>query len=219
METFIRDSRAIAILNKVKASLNSPMSESLNAGRYFGFHTRVKWDKNGRFGTLQTADGKSEYSISKNKDEGHPIKVYIAHGECWIAEKNVTRNAPDIRKYKVLIPRSGNPGSTIIGKPKVSEPGSCSSNTYVVFFPSVNSEEAAVNTADYLRTKFVRYLISLRTSTQDMAPRAYQFVPNPDVSHHWTDAELFDKYGLTDEERKLIDEVIPPMQMEGDDNA
>lgn len=219
METFIRDSRAIAILDKVKTSLNNPMSESLNAGRYFGFHTRVKWDKDGRFGTLQTADGKGEYSISKIKDAGHPIKVYIAHGECWIAEKYVTRNASDIGKYKVLIPRSGNPGSTIIGKPKISEPGSCSSNTYIVFFPTVDSEEAAVNAADYLRTKFVRYLISLRTSTQDMAPRAYEFVPSPDVSHHWSDTELFDKYGLTAEERELIDGTIPPMQMEGDDNA
>lgn len=128
METFIRSSKQISILEKVRSRHEKTLSEKLNAGRYFGFHTRAVWD--GDNGTLQTADGSSSYPVKKNQTGAFTTKVYIAHGECWIEPKNVTRNVDDIKKCKVLIPRAGNPGSTILGKPKLSEPGTCSSNTY-----------------------------------------------------------------------------------------
>lgn len=209
METFIRSSKQISILEKVRSRYEKTLSEKLNAGRYFGFHTRAVWD--GVNGTLQTADGSSSYPVKMNQTGAFTTKVYIAHGECWIEPKNVTRNADDIKKYKVLIPRAGNPGSTILGKPKLSEPGTCSSNTYNVIVLGASVSEAE-NLMAYLKTRFVRYLVATRTSTQDMAPKAFEFVPVQDWNHIWTDKELFAKYGLDEAEISDICNSIPEME-------
>jgi site-specific DNA-methyltransferase (adenine-specific) len=213
METFLRNSTAISILKKTKVKQEQNLSETLHGGRYFGFHTKIDWQDDNS-GSIQTADGQSSYPITSVKNNENTVKVYIAHGICWISEKNVTRNNNDIKKFKVIIPRSGNPDSTIIGKPKISEPGSCSSNTYIVFIPENNSHVVAKNIISYLRTRYVRFLISLRTTTQDMPPKAYSFVPIQNFSQPWTDEKLYKKYDLTQDEIAFIESMIRPMEVE-----
>ena len=210
-DTFIRSSFAISILNKVRKVSDKFMSDYLNAGRYYGFHTKVQWLDDNK-GTLQTADGQSDYPIRKKRDSEFCVKVYVAHMECWISPKSITRNLKDVYKYKVIIPEAGNPDSTIIGKPKISEPESCSSNTYIVMIPDESSFETAQNIISYLRTQLVRFLVSIRTTTQHMAPKAYSFVPMQDFSKPWTDEELYEKYGLTQEEIDFIESMIKPME-------
>ena len=217
MDTFIRNSTAISVLHKTNVTDNNSFSKLLNSGRHFGFHTRVDWH-NDLSGTLQTADGQSSYPISSRQGKIMNTKVYIAYGECWISEKNITRNQQDVDKYKVIIPRSGNPGSTIIGKPKISEPGSCSSNTFIVMIPQENNLDVIQNVLSYLHTRFVRFLVGLRTTTQDMAPKAYYFVPIQDFNEKWTDEKLYKKYGVSSDEIAFIENMIPPM-VAYDDNG
>ena len=134
----------------------------------------------------------------------------MAHGECWIRSVDVARNSDDVARYKVLIPRAGNPGGSILGTPKLSEPGTCSSNTYNVIILG-DSEDEASNLISYLKTRFVRYLVATRTSTQDMAPKAFEFVPVQDWSKPWSDDVLFEKYGLSEAEIEAILNAIPEM--------
>ena len=47
----------------------------------------------------------------------------------------------------------------------------------------------------------------------------FQFVPVQDFSKSWTDEELYEKYGLTDEEITFIESMIRPMELGGDDNG
>lgn len=70
----------------------------------------------------------------------------------------------------------------------------------------------AENLIAYLKTRFVRYLVATRTSTQDMAPKAFEFVPVQEWSHIWTDEELFAKYGLDEAEMADICNSIPEME-------
>ena len=139
-------------------------------------------------------------------------------GECWVSRFDVPKNTDSIDCYKVLIPRSGNPGGSILGKPKISPPGSCSSNTYVVAIPNNGvklTREEACNIVAYLTTKFVRYLIATKTSTQDMPPKAYEFVPMQDFSQLWDDEKLYTKYSLTQKEIATIEALIPDMAIPG----
>lgn len=212
LETFIRSSIAISILHKIRKYTEPSLTDRLNAGRYFGFHTKVEWSENGS-GTIQTADGQDSYPIQKTPNGVFSVKVYITQNECWISRDNVSRNQDDIDKYKIIIPEAGSPGvgNTIIGKPKISEPGSCSSNTYIVMILPENSLNCANNVLTYLSTRFVRFLVSLRTTTQHMPPKAYTFVPLQDFSKPWTDAELYERYGLSEDEIAFIESMIRPM--------
>lgn len=213
-DIYIRSEEQVSIFHKVRSFNETSLSTWLNAGRYFGFHTKVNWDDE-IFGKIQSSDGSQFYPISKYRTTENTIKVYIHGGECWINRSIIPRNADRVESFKVLIPRSGNPGfgNTIIGKPKISEPYSCSSNTYMVAIPSESdiSREEANNLCSYIKTKFVRLLVATKTSTQSTPPDAFQFVPLQDFYHPWTDEMLYKKYGLTDEEIAFIESMIRPM--------
>jgi site-specific DNA-methyltransferase (adenine-specific) len=215
-ETFIRHSKAITILKKVQEKKEKSFSQILEGGRFFGFHTSVNWS-NKIQGTIQTADGKSTFPIKSTQSIEFNVKVYVAHGICWIEKSNIVKNQEYINQFKVIIPRSGNPGSTILGKPKISEPNSCSSNTYVVATLPItkNQKSYARHIVSYLHTRFLRFLVYLKTSTQDIPPKAYSFVPLQDFSEPWTDEKLYNKYGLTEEEIAFIESMIRPMSEAG----
>lgn len=220
MNTFVRDAVSREILRKVSSICNEFLSSILKPGRYFGFHTKVVWENDK--GLLQTADGKSFYNVSRNHDENYNTKVYIAHGFCWISSSDVKKNFKEVNQYKVLIPEAGNPGSTIIGNPRISEPGSCSSNTYIVAIAEKTNLQICKNILSYLKTQFLRFLLSLKTTTQHMPPKAYSFVPLQDFTEKsdidWSksvaeiDQQLYKKYHLSDEEIAFIDSMIKPME-------
>ncbi len=46
--------------------------------------------------------------------------------------------------------------------------------------------------------------------------QVYQFVPMQDFSKPWSDAELYKKYNLTNDEITFIESMIKPMDFEGD---
>lgn len=47
--------------------------------------------------------------------------------------------------------------------------------------------------------------------SQDAMSKTYRFVPMQDFSKLWTDAELYAKYNLSDEEINFIESMIKPM--------
>ena len=60
-------------------------------------------------------------------------------------------------------------------------------------------------------TKFFRFLVGIR-KLKNMTRDTYSFVPLQDFTKPWTDAELYVKYGLTDEEIQFIESMIKPME-------
>lgn len=75
MDTFIRNDIQISILHKVQKLKEESFSDILNAGRYFGFHTKVTWESGSKYGTIQSADGKDYYTISKEKTNKYDVKM------------------------------------------------------------------------------------------------------------------------------------------------
>jgi site-specific DNA-methyltransferase (adenine-specific) len=75
----------------------------------------------------------------------------------------------------------------------------------------VATEAEAISLASYLRTRFCRYLISLRKISQDAPRGTYTFVPQQPWDREWTDADLFEKYGLSEEEQAHIAEMVREM--------
>ena len=74
------------------------------------------------------------------------------------------------------------------------------------------TEDMAKNLISYIETKFFRFLVSLKKYTQHGTSKVYEFVPIQDFSKQWTDAELYEKYGLTQEEIDYIESMIRPMK-------
>lgn len=61
------------------------------------------------------------------------------------------------------------------------------------------------------------FLAAQTLMTQHVSKSTFAFVPIQDFSRPWTDADLYAKYHLTDEEIAFIESMIRPMEL--DDNA
>ena len=82
-----------------------------------------------------------------------------------------------------------------------------SSESYIVA-GLFDTETEATYYARYLRTRFARFLVSLRKSTQDAPRSVYAFIPDVPLDQEWTDAKLYTRYGLTDEEIAFIESQV-----------
>ena len=94
-----------------------------------------------------------------------------------------------------------------LSKPIIAEPGTACTETYLVA-GLFDSEAEAKHYATYLRTRFVRFLVSLRKPTQDAARGVYGFVPDLPLDQDWTDAKLYKRYGLTVDEIVFIESQV-----------
>ena len=70
----------------------------------------------------------------------------------------------------------------------------------------------------YVSTKLFRYLLLQALTSIHITKDKFCFVPLQDFSKPWTDAELYAKYGLTDEEISFIESMIKPMDLNGGDD-
>ena len=106
----------------------------------------------------------------------------------------------------------------IINKPIFGDQNSCCTETYLVVGP-FSKKDIAYNVISYFSTRFFRFLVMLRKNTQHASKGVYKFVRVQDFTKLWTDAELYDKYGFSDEEIKFIESMIRSMDLEGKENA
>jgi site-specific DNA-methyltransferase (adenine-specific) len=116
-----------------------------------------------------------------------------------------------IDKWKVLLVKahgtSGRDDVTILGEPVIAGPGTACTETYLVISLCANEREAK-NLAAYMRTRFVRFLVSLRKITQNITRDSYSFVPKIKMNREWSDQELYERYKITKDQVKFIESLI-----------
>ena len=94
-----------------------------------------------------------------------------------------------------------------LSKPIIAEPGTACTESYIVA-GGFDSEAEAQSLASCLRTRFARFLVSLRKPTQDAARGVYGFIPELPLDREWTDAKLYRRYGLTKDEIAFIESQV-----------
>ena len=90
---------------------------------------------------------------------------------------------------------------------------------FITVVGAFDDEKEADNMISYLTTKFARFLIMLMLASMNMSKSSFCYLPVQDWSRSWTDAELYAKYGLTEEEIAFIESMIKPMDLGGDSDG
>ena len=103
----------------------------------------------------------------------------------------------------------------ITGRPFVIPGNSAVTQTYTVAGVFDKPAEAE-NYAEYLRTRFVRFLIRQRKISQHNRPDTFAFVPDLPMDRKWSDEELYKKLGITSTEQKYIESIVKPMAVDAD---
>ena len=191
-ETVIRDNEAIEILHKVQQLKESSFSDIV--GTLWPFTTKSSFD------TL--------IDIKQRDDD---IFAYVMKNKGWIRKAEVGKSLDLVDKFKLLLPRSVGSADPKVDrvKPIIAEPNSCCSGTYIICGPFM-SREYAENAKSYIETRFFHFLLSLKKVSQDTVKGCYEFIPLQDFSKSWTDEELYEKYGLSEDEISYIESSVWP---------
>ncbi len=197
-KVFIRYNEAISIIKKVQKHKEKVFSSLVSAHKAFGLRTYVQGEK---------------------EKFANSVKLYQNGGVGFVDKKLIEKNVPWIKEWKLIVPYSS-PGSDvfphqILSNPIISEPNSCCTETYLVVGP-FNDEQTCKNVANYMRSKFLRFLVLLLKPTQHVTQKTYDLVPIQDFNELWTDEKLYKKYGITKEEIEFIDTLIRPMELVGE---
>ena len=209
----IRDSNAMSIIEKIIAVEGEYFNK---ASFYDVVSPKHFFDKD----ELLSSNWKG---YSTKKDSAHTVKFYLNKRleECgygWIKESDIPKGKTTRPLNKIFIPKAGGSGTDpyVLGHPFYGEPNSVCSYTYLCigYDPKKHnfSKKECENIITYIKTRFFRYMVSIKKKTQDASRDVYQFVPLQDFSHPWTDEMLYKKYGLTQEEIAFIESMIRPME-------
>lgn len=197
-DIFVRDTRAVSILKKIKSHDGPSIGDIVSGDTPFGLATNFN-DFEEKF-----FKGAIKLHVSVNQ------KRVIG----WMKDSGVIKNRHLIPVWKLFLPKAyGERGAipaNVLGPGIVASPGSVCTQTYVVAGP-FSSEVEAMSCDAYLRTKFARFLISLRKITQDLPRATYSWLPQQNWNRKWTDADLYKKYKLTKDEINFIESMIRPM--------
>ena len=202
LDIFIRDSRAISILQKIQKyiSRTSSLEKYVSPRKPFGlptdFYKSIDFTLEKSYGKLPCyAKGLKLGYVERNK--------VLVHTE-WIP------------KWKVMVSRANNIGTELNDdnlNTFVLAPNYICTESYMIVGAELELDEnKAKNLAVYLKTKFARYLHSLAKSSQDATAKTYRFVPLMDYVTQWNDSMLYEFFKLSDVEISLIENSIMSME-------
>lgn len=209
---FIRDSIGVEIAEKlIRNKVFSPLSNEISSRKPFGF------------------DGKIIKSNQFHKEPSKMQEPILCYGKAqlkgYVERSSIQNHSEWIDCYKVFIPRANNIGTELNDDNQnvfVGLPKEVCSETYILAGTQMSlTKETATFLAKYMKTKFARFLHRLIKVSQDASKQTYRFVPVPDLSKdspiNWNlslneiDEQLFNFYGLNEEEKQHIRDSIKVM--------
>nr|WP_315441435.1 Eco57I restriction-modification methylase domain-containing protein [uncultured Prevotella sp.] len=221
------------ILHKVKEKTDKSLAEIIYAPTKFDLDTLYKDHPD--FKSLIKADGKdkllrtniferlSVFHSSKADDDIAVIGLISAKRtwryikRCYIDDSNEQLN-----KWKVLLPKSNGSGTLgeLLSTPLIAKPLEGYTQTFIGI-GAFETEEEAQAAYKYVVSKFARTMLGVLKITQDNPPEKWKYVPLQDFSSSsdidWSqsiqsiDSQLYDKYGLSEEERNFIETHVKEM--------
>lgn len=197
-DILVRDSRALEILRKVVSAGEASITEILSVDKEFG------WTSN--FEGFHEDRTPNDVALHYNRRGKRLIG--------WIDRKVIGKSSRLIDTWKVMVPAAygerGTRPATVLGPSFIAGSPSVCTQTYLFFY--VDSEAKARSLNSYLRTKFFRFLVSLRKITQHATRSTYTWVPQQEWDRTWTDEALYSKYGLSEFDIAFIESRIRPLE-------
>jgi len=198
-DVFVRDAKALAILKKILSVKEPSLSEVLSARTAFGIVSN--------FSGYRTKKRDGDVCYYATSPRGRVI--------AWVAKSEAMMNQESIARWKAMVPsaygeRGARPAMVLGPCFVATNPSIC---TQSFLFVCADSRKQAESITSYYRTRFLRFLVSLRKITQHTTREAYLWVPQQIWDRTWTDEALYEKYNLTKADILFIESMIRPMEV------
>ncbi len=230
-----------AILHKVVESGASFIDGEVSSGRAYAF-TKAMHDQHPEASSIMSSDAQVRVSTNafdqlaflfreeRPGNGGDYVRVLgvLKNRRVfrWIRSEYIT-SPESIDKYKIAVPAANGSGSTTeffgvaLNNPSVLGPGTGVTQTFITI-GSFDTEVEGEACLKYMKSKFARAMLGILKVTQHNPRATWKFVPAQDFTPasdiDWSqdipgiDAQLYAKYGLTDDEIKFIESNVKPME-------
>lgn len=207
---FIRYPEMLSILKKVQAKHEETMDSIISSRKPYGLPTDT-FKNPKKYGLPYIYNHREEVS-------GAAIKIYGL-----VSAKRVEKFVPlgfpfthgqeSITGWKVFIPNAYGGGELgeVIPDPILANPPSACTETFLRI-GNWGDEESAKNCIIYIKTKFFRFLMSIKKTTQHTSKDTYSFVPLLDMKQEWDDRKLYERYELSQGEIDFIERNVREMK-------
>ena len=175
--------------------------------------------------TKPTNNAKTQFTLTPHTIDDNSVALYYVEDlkrcSAYVDRHSIKKNYQDIDKPKAFIPEAGGSGNDtkVLGNPEYAPANSVCSQSYL--YAAFSSDEEAINFTKYIRTRFLRVLVSAKKITQHATNRVYSYVPLQDFTNqsninwnksiHEIDQQLYAKYNLSEDEIEFIEKMIKPM--------
>jgi site-specific DNA-methyltransferase (adenine-specific) len=194
-KTFIRHNSAVPILKKINTRSEKSLTTIISGTRPFGLQTKDRPDTKGK------------------------LKLFWTGGEGPVEDERVTAGREMIPKWKTITSKTsydhaGQPDKNgyrrVLSRVEILAPNTVCTESYIVV-GCFDSKEEAENLAVFIKTKFVRFMVSLLSFSQDITKDRFTFVPLLSMKKKWTDDDLYRRYELSELEISFIETSIKEM--------
>ena len=205
-ESFVRNSESVTIIQKVKADK---------------FFSSIVYSRNPF--SITNTDLTTQIAFNA------AISVFSSKGIFYVTPNTIRSNKELIDKWKVIVSKTAaeHAGQAdkegrkrILSRIEVLGPNKICSESYLLV-KICQDEKEAKNVVSFLKTRFVRFLLSTILLTQNIAKDKFAYIPVLDFTSNndinWCksipeiDQQLYLKYHLTNEEIAFIEKMIKPM--------
>ncbi|MGY6771613.1 Eco57I restriction-modification methylase domain-containing protein [Gallibacterium sp. ZY190522] len=206
----VRYNEAVNIIRKISVLGDETLDKIISPISPYGLSTKVRGEE--------------------EKDEKNDVKLYSSKGVTYISKEIISKGLDSIDTFRTMISQTsaehaGEPSKDgkfrVLTKTMcVLEPKEVCTHSYIVAGMFNNKVEAS-NLTKYLTGKFARFLVLQALTSIHLSRGTFVFVPVQDFTEqsdiNWSksiddiDEQLFDKYNLSEEERKHIKNSIKDM--------
>lgn len=194
-DSFIRDNRVLEIVRQVNSHKGPRFEKLVSARNPFGLAAAESGDPKG------------------------DLILFTSSGDTRIRRTWVKKGTELIDEWKVLLSKTASEHAgqasrdgtkRVFSRVEVMQKGSVSTDSYLVIGPFRTKSEA-VNATKYLKTRFARFLVLSILLTQNISRGMFTFVPAVDFTREWSDHDLYKRYKVNEEQRKLIEATVRSM--------
>jgi site-specific DNA-methyltransferase (adenine-specific) len=194
-DTFIRDSKSVVIINKIRQKIPETLENLVSSRKPFGLESNYK---SSSFGGLMLRTSKGKVKVSRSE---------------------ITAGFNLIDSWKVLLSKASNDHGgqadknglrKIFSRIELLAPLEVCTESYLTV-GSYDSEELASNMSIFLKSKFCRYLVSIMLLTHNISKGSFKYVPSLPMDEIWGDEKLNHFFNLTNDEVSFINENIRAM--------
>ena len=195
---FVRNNKAISIINKIKCLEDKYFDSSVLPRNYFNL-----------------VSGIEGHSICSNND----VKMFSLNGYSFINKNSITDTSKILDKYKVIMTKAMSGGNKpsqdgtylVASTVKILLPGEVCTETYLIL-ETFDTKQEAENLVFFVKTKLFRFLLLQALTSINISRDKFIFVPMLDFSKRYTSDELYKKFKLCTEEIEYIESIIKPME-------